>query len=106
MLSERSRAEWQALVGGPSGAAALLDRHVMAAFLVGVHVRGEEVAAHELADLVDRSALPTDEREGLIGYVESAFHLLEAYDRSVQRDEDFYDQDQSDGDAPFGTFVI
>lgn len=103
MLSQRSQDEWRALVGGPDGASVLLEREALNPFLVGVHLRGEEVVANDLARLLDGAAVPDDERDGLAAYVEAALHLLDIYDQSMQDDDDDLDPE---GDLPFGTLVI
>jgi len=84
VLSPRSRAEFAVLAAGPAGWA---DRGRLAPFLVGVHRRREAVEAHELAGLFEEAGVPDTERDGLAAYVAAAFHLLDAYDRSLERDD-------------------
>jgi len=105
VLSERSSGELRALAAGTDGPAALLDRATLAPFLVGVHRRGEEVAANELAALLDEAGVPAGERDGLVAYVEAAFHLLDAYDRSLRRDHAAHG-DSDHGDLPSGTVPL
>lgn len=75
--------------------------------LVGIHVRGEEMTAGELAAILDEVALPEAARDEAVAYIESAVHLLDTYDASVRREEASYDDDEDpDGDLPFGVLVI
>jgi hypothetical protein len=50
-------------------------------------------------------SVPAGERDGLVAYVEAAFHLLDAYDRSLRRDQAAYG-DSDHGDLPSGTVPL
>lgn len=101
MLSERSRSHWETFVRARgSGSAPVLERDELYRFLVGVHLRGEEVTAHELKELLDSADLGDDDRLALTAFVSSALELLASYDAIL--DEDRRAREGVAGDDGFG----
>ncbi|MDQ3680681.1 MAG: hypothetical protein M3378_09115 [Actinomycetota bacterium] len=88
-LSEQSMAEWAAFarVAG-SDVSRPLDLELLNHFLIGVHLRGEEISAHELKMLVDRLEVSPELALELVSFVAPALGLLEAYDRARSDDDD------------------
>ncbi len=72
-LAEGNKAEWQAA----------LQR-----FLLGVAYRMEELQAHEMAELLERTDLSDGARAELLDHVEFSLGLLAAYGRLVTDDGD------------------
>lgn len=97
MLSERSRQQWttyaqaRAAEGSPFG-----DRDELHRFLIGVHLRGEALAAGELKGLLDEAGAEGQDREDLVALVESGLALLEFYERLVEaEDANYEDADEA-----------
>lgn len=106
MLSERSQVQWHQLTAGEDGRVAALDREALAPWLVGIHLRGEELSAHDLRGLLDELDLPDDERDGLVAYVEAALGLLATYDVALAFDDEDAPNVSAEGEAPPGWLVI
>lgn len=97
MLSERSRSQWETFVRARrTGTATVLERDELHRFLVGVHVRGEELTAHELKELLDGTDLDDDDRVALTTFVSSGLGLLVSYDAIVEEDQRAYEDDFAD----------
>ncbi len=97
-LSEQSQRQWEALARSVGSEASLpLDRELLDQFLIGVHQRGEELSAHELKTLVEQLEVDPELARELIGFVEPAMGLLQAYDRS--RPAADYDDDGEDAEV-------
>lgn len=87
MISERSRTEWEGFARARASAAApFLDSDRLFRFLVGLHLRGEELTAHELKELLDGTGLGEGERRDLTAFVEAALGMLAAYDAVLGED--------------------
>ena len=98
MLSERARHQWTAFATArqahttPFG-----ERDELHRFLVGIHLRGEVLAAAELGALLDEAGVEGREREDLATVVEAGLALLSAYDRQVEYEEQTYEEAQDHG---------
>lgn len=98
MLSERTKLQWGTYVAArqaritPFG-----DRDELQRFLVGLHLRGEELTLPELHALLDQVGLDSAERESLIELVEAGLELLEAYDEIVAAEDAAYDDPEQGG---------
>ncbi len=95
MLSEEAQAGWRALVEASAGAS--LDRDLLHAFLIGLHRSGEELYAHDLKVLLDEAGLAAAVQEEVIGFVEPALALLDAYDRKLA-------EERADADEGWGWY--
>ncbi|MDP9389742.1 MAG: hypothetical protein M3Q48_17955 [Actinomycetota bacterium] len=97
MLSERSRSQWDTFVRArASDTAPVLERDELHRFLVGVHLRGEELTAHELKELLDGTDLGDEDRLALTSFVSSALGLLTSYDAILEEDQRAYEDDPAD----------
>ncbi|MGH9166102.1 MAG: hypothetical protein ACRDZW_11425 [Acidimicrobiales bacterium] len=113
MLSDETRQEWNRLNAAEDGPAAVLDRQVLAPFVIGLHQRGEEWTTHDLGLLLDEIDLAVADKDGVVAYVEAALALLAAYDvhLGAEQDEDQGEVEDEDGsgfgeDVPPGYLVI
>ena len=97
MISERSRAQWVSYVAArlaestPFG-----DRDELHRFLVGIHLRGEQLTAPELRELLDLVSADAVERDTLTEFIEGGLALLQSYDRLVDGEDSAY-SNQVDG---------
>ncbi|MGH9179584.1 MAG: hypothetical protein ACRD0N_13645 [Acidimicrobiales bacterium] len=92
MLSERARQQWTSYAHARSADLSPFgDRDELHRFLVGLHLRGEVLAAGDLKGLLDEAGVAGQEREELVALVESGLALLEAYDRVVEAEDSNYD---------------
>ena len=107
-LSDRSIAEWREFAESVDGTADdPLDRELLNQFLIGVHNRGEELAAHQLKTLVDELDLEPELARELIAFVGPALALLEAYDRELApADNEFGQVVDDDFDVGPGVLVL
>lgn len=88
MLSERSRLQWDTYVAARKAQAAPCgDRDELHRFMIGVHLRGEQLTAPELGDLLDAAGADAAERDAVSTFVENGMALLQSYDRLVDADE-------------------
>lgn len=99
MLSDEARAHWQAfaeLMTAEGGH--VLHRDQLNAFLISIHLWGEELSAHELKELLEALPLEADQRRELGSFVEGGLALLVAYDRATQLDDGPDDFEVGPGD--------
>ncbi|HVM01651.1 MAG TPA: hypothetical protein VM263_03195 [Acidimicrobiales bacterium] len=93
MVSDRGRLQWGAYVQ-----ARARDNGVLPAgdelnrFLVGLHMRGEVLAAAELASLLDEAGLEGAERDGLVERIQWGLSLLDAYAHQLDLEESAYEE--------------
>lgn len=98
MLSERARHQWTAYVRARSAEVAPFgDRDELHRFLIGIHLRGEDVAAPELRPLLDEAGLAGEERQDVMTLIESGLALLAAYDRLVEGEDGAYEDSDDHG---------
>ena len=84
MLSERSKAEWDAYVAARSAQTTPFGhRDELHRFLAGIHLRGESLTAGELGQLLDQVTDDDAERDSLTDFVEQGLALLQYYDHLV-----------------------
>lgn len=92
MLSERAHQQWTAYAQARAADVSPFGhRDELYRFLVGIHLRGEVLAAAELKELLDEAGVDGQEREELVALVESGLALLEAYDRVVEAEDGAYE---------------
>lgn len=93
MLSERARQQWAAFaLARTADTAPFGDRDELHRFLIGIHMRGEPLAAAELSALLDDVDLSAGERQELVSFVEWGLALLAAYDRVVEAEDEAYQE--------------
>lgn len=98
MLSDRARYQWTAYATArradtaPFGVGDELNR-----FLVGIHLRGEQITAAELGDLIDEAGVEGKDREELVTLVETGLGLLSFYERQLQVEERGYEDPEGAG---------
>ena len=81
-LSQESLQEWEAVAASlGTDASRPLDRELLNRFLIGVHSRGEELSAHDLALLLDELDVQPERARELVSLIEAGLGLLEDYDR-------------------------
>lgn len=98
MLSERSRLQWETyLAARRSQATPFGDRDELPRFLVGVHVRGEQLTVPELGELLDKAGSVVAERDAIPSFVEDGLALLGSYARIVAYEDGAY----ADNDGVF-----
>ncbi len=99
-LSEFSLREWSALAQSLGGAEpASLAQERLNQFLIGIHSRGEELHAHELKSLLDKSDVHPDVAQELVSFIAPALALLADYDLALAAEEEGEGgEDGEDGD--------
>lgn len=91
MLSERARLQWDTYVAArKSHATPFGDRDELHRFLIGVHLRGEQLTARELRDLLDIATDEAAERDALLTFVEDGLALLVSYERLTAAEDEAY----------------
>jgi hypothetical protein len=122
LRSPQAEEDWQRFVGDLDREGRhLLRQDRLNSFLIGLHLRGERLFAHDLKDLLDETPLGEDDRLALTAFIEPALSLLVAYDHArggaavMAADPDGHDMDDDDmddglvldeDDLPPGTIVI
>lgn len=91
MLSERSRLQWDTyLAARQAQSTPFGHRDELHRFLIGVHLRGEQVAVTELRDLPDKAGADGPDRDALHAFVEDGLALLASYERLIAAEDEAY----------------
>ena len=105
-LSEQSLREWDAVATSMgTDASRPLDRELLNRFLIGVHRRGEELSAHDLALLVGELDVQPELARELVSFIEAGLALLEDYDRLSPEGDDEPAAEEDDDDDMGGRYV-
>ncbi|MGI8685059.1 MAG: hypothetical protein ACR2MO_08245 [Acidimicrobiales bacterium] len=98
MLSDRSRLQWDTfLAARRAHATPFGDRDELHRFIIGVHLRGEQVTAPDMGELLDKAGAGVSERETVGSFVENGLALLASYERIVAFEDGAY----ADSDGVF-----
>lgn len=98
MLSDRARHQWAAYATARKAATAPFGhRDELNRFLVGLHLRGEQLTAAELSDLIDAAGVHGQDREELVSAVETGLELLAFHQRQLEVEERGYDDPEGAG---------
>jgi hypothetical protein len=98
MLSDRARHQWTAFATARKADTAPFGRRdELNRFLVGVHLRGEQLTAAELSDLLDEAGVEGQDREELVSLVETGLGLLAFYERQLEVEERGYEDPEGAG---------
>lgn len=98
MLSERSKLQWDTYPAAHRALATPFgDRDELHPFIIGAHLRGEQLTAPELGELLDKGGADAAERDAVASLVENGLALLASYERIVA----FEDGAHGDGDGGF-----
>ncbi|HVE45412.1 MAG TPA: hypothetical protein VNA57_01510 [Acidimicrobiales bacterium] len=100
MISRWARQEWEAFAAAMSTGDKTATQQALQRFLVGVAYRMEDLQAHEMAELLEATSLPDEDRASLLDDIQFSLSLLATYGRLVGDGED--DSDMWDDDAPVG----
>lgn len=101
MLSDRSRLQWDTyLAARQAQATPFGHRDELHRFLIGVHLRGEQLAVAELRELLAKAGTDGPERDALHAFVEDGLALLASYERIVAV------EDEADVDGVEGGFQV
>lgn len=91
LLSERARLQWDTYVAARKAHATPFgDRDELHRFLIGIHLRREQLTAPELRDLLAGATDEAAERDALGTFVEDGLALLASYERLTAADEEAY----------------
>ena len=98
MLSERSRLQWDTyLAARRAQTTPFGDRDELHRFVIGVHLRGEQMTAPEPGELLDEGGAGAAERDSMGSVVEIGLALPSSYARIVA----FADGAHADDDGVF-----
>jgi len=98
VLSERSNLQWDTYMAARRAHATPFgNRDELHRFLIGVHLRGEQLTAPEMGELLDRAGADAAERDAIGTFVEDGLALLASYERIVAFEDGAY----ADSDGAF-----
>lgn len=98
MLSQRARLQWDTYVAARQAQATPFGhRDELHRFLIGIHLRGEQVTAAELGELLDGATADAAERDALGALVDNGLALLVSYERQVAAEDASYVEDVHGG---------
>lgn len=91
MVSERSRLQWETCVAARQARTTTFsDRDELHRFLVGIHIRGEQLIAPELGHMLEATGADDAERDTLAAFVEDGLALPLAYDNLMEAEDEAY----------------
>lgn len=92
LLSERARLQWDAYVAAKQAQTTPFgDRDELHRFLIGIHLRGEQLTTGELGELLDQATGEATERVALETLVDDGLALLTSYERIMAAEDAAYD---------------
>ncbi len=109
VISNWARQDWEAFAAAMAGEEKAMVQAALQRFLLGVAYRQEELHAHELAELLEKTELSGDARAELVDDIEFSLGLLAAYDRLVgddDEDDDGFAELQGNGREPGPGYLV